>query len=694
MTDITCIDNDKRDGLQIFMRPMPVNSGNPEETVFFGIIWTDKTKTSKEIHNLYQEVTEPDQANIAGQEEVFFEQALQKINTLLQSYDKEEKEEFNLLFGLKCKNKILFSQKGKIFSLLIDRKSANNIVASPLAGLLNKSEEDRFFPHFAAGNLSFHQSIFFSTDNISTYFTPVRLATLLFSSGNALWQIRDSVAKLDPNLPFGAFHMLYKEKGQNTERSLSSIQNLNATAAQTEKILTPPILPNLSPVLKNTGNLLIKKFGALAGLTINAFKKSSPPVRARLKRTSLHLGKNARHGLVWLLIKTKQGFLYLMSHKPSSVISRLIDKFNNLHFRAKIVTIALVTLIFLFLQSMIYLQYTSGSRNQQKIIGDAVTEIQNDLTQVNAALIYRDEAKARSFLASAQSAFDALTQNSRFKDEKQKNQFVDEMKKYDDTLRHLYVLQTNPVVEFTNQKEPENLVLLGNNLYLLSDNSLLKLDTAKKTLDVVYQNLSLNFKYLAANTDSKSLILFDPDKNMAIEYFPAKNSSDQIKLPAIGQINNMDVYGKRVYVLAGNPLSIYRLTKNGEEFTSATWLKEKVDLSNGVSLAVDGDLYVLKNTGELTKLQSGRKKDFSLTGIEPPLGTSDKILTDENDDYLYVWETQNQRLAVFNKKGTLLAQYQAPEAGVVQDFSIDEKNKKVFLLTDKGVFEAGLVNLK
>ncbi|MDP3244602.1 MAG: hypothetical protein Q8M83_02995 [bacterium] len=694
MTDITCIDNDKRNGLQIYKRPMPTSSGNPEETVFFGIIWTDKAKLTKEIHNLYQEVTEPDQANIAGQEEIFFEKSLQKINILLQRHEKENKNDFNLLFGLKCKNKILFSQKGKIFSLLIDRKTANNIVVSPLSGLLNKSEEDRFFPHFAAGNLNFHQSVFFSTDNVSTYFTPVRLATLLFSSGNALWQIRDSVAKLDPNLPFGALHLLHKEKEQAAERSLSSIKDLNATAAQTEKILTPPILPNFSPMFKNTGGILVKKIGALAGWLIGIFKKSSPSVRAQTGQYSSLAAKNIRYGFVFVLLKTRQGLLYLVSHRPSSLISLLIAKFNNLQLGAKILTIAFVTLVFLFIQSMAYLSHTTGSRGQQKMLTDTVAEVQNHLTQVNAALIYGDENKARTFLEAAQKAFDVIKQNPRFKNQEQKNQLTGEIKKYGDTLRKLYVLQTQTLFEFSDQKEPEGMTLLGADLYLLSDNSLLKLDRSKKILDVIYQNLSLNFKYLATDADKKSLLLFDPDKGAVIEYVPANKSSNEIKLPAMGQIINVDIYGRRVYVLGGNPLSLYRLAKSDKEFVSAAWLKEKVDLSGGASLAVDGDLYVLKNSGELLKLQSGRKKDFSLTGIKPALGVSNKIFTDENSDYLYVWETQNQRLAVFDKKGRLAAQYQAPEAGAIKDFAVEEKTKKVFLLTDKGVFEAGLNNLK
>ena len=84
---------------------------------------------------------------------------------------------------------------------------------------------------------------------------------------------------------------------------------------------------------------------------------------------------------------------------------------------------------------------------------------------------------------------------------------------------------------------------------------------------------------------------------------------------------------------------------------------------------------------EFLEFLKGKKTNFALKLVDPPLTQIKKIWTDENSDYLYVLDPSAKRLIVFHKKdGLLKVQYVSPAFADLKDFSIDEKSKLAYLL--------------
>ncbi|MCX6023208.1 MAG: hypothetical protein NTZ05_16075 [Chloroflexi bacterium] len=115
------------------------------------------------------------------------------------------------------------------------------------------------------------------------------------------------------------------------------------------------------------------------------------------------------------------------------------------------------------------------------------------------------------------------------------------------------------------------------------------------------------------------------------------------------------------------------------------------DIRDGVDLAIDGDLYVLTKGGKVLKFSGGRSSPFPMDGLDKPLSNPTAIATNPNMKTVYVADTGNGRVVVFDKSGrmqrqVLLSDKLPPVAGI----AVDEGRKVMYLLTDRQLIAAAL----
>ncbi len=137
-----------------------------------------------------------------------------------------------------------------------------------------------------------------------------------------------------------------------------------------------------------------------------------------------------------------------------------------------------------------------------------------------------------------------------------------------------------------------------------------------------------------------------------------------------------------------NANQIYKHNPSGENFgPGLPWVKEPViSLNNGISLTIDGNLYVLEEGGQIQKFLLGKKQDFPKISIYPSLDNPKKIFTDSNTNNIYILDPENKRIVVLNKNGELINQYSSDRFDNLKDFVVLEKEKKVYLLNDNKVY--------
>ncbi|MEK7606852.1 MAG: hypothetical protein AAB444_01475 [Patescibacteria group bacterium] len=686
-TDIMCMTDDKRGNIKLFAKRLPTIP----DAEFFGLIRAQNEAAPKEILHLYQEVAQGNTGKNLSAAEPIFEGALQKLNALLSPFAAQKKN-LQLIFGLKYHNHILFSAFGDIMAIFIEKREQGDVAVSALHELIEEAADGPFFGRFANGAIETNQSLFFSTREMNTYFTPLRVATTLLSSPNGLWQLKEALTGYDASLPFGAIHILPTRR--DAMAPMTSMKGLTATESATDKILTPPLLPDIRSAVSKTTLSGITQLKALLKQAQDRLPELGEQVRefvqkinARRNRIKTPTAADMRRMIPKFRVPKLPDFRI-----PEINFDRAARYFKKLPTGAKTLSIFCAIALVIFLQSLAYLKLTSGSRAAQAQLNTHVEKIQNNLNEIRAALLYGDEAKGKTVLAETETLFAALAGERTLKQET-RDSILQDLDRAKSTLRHESKLTSSSLYTFGDQKRPTSMARLDGTLYLAGDNSLLKLDTSKKTAGVIYQNLNLTLTKILVNEETRSLLLIDKNKGTLIDFSPQKNMSTQDAIP-VREASVFASYGKRLYAVGETPKSIYRLTRVNNKLVSNKWLTKPADLSDTVSLAIDGEIYALRDGGGVQKFSGGAAKNFTLDTIDPPVSSGRKIFTTTESDLIYILENKGDRILVYNKKGKLITQYLAPGVGSIYDFIVDEGSKTILLLSDSGVFEAPITHLK
>ena len=197
------------------------------------------------------------------------------------------------------------------------------------------------------------------------------------------------------------------------------------------------------------------------------------------------------------------------------------------------------------------------------------------------------------------------------------------------------------------------------------------------------------------------------DKTGNISYFNLNNiiifDTKTENISALGidfptgqqKIINSKQYNNRYYLTDALSGQIYRFNKSGSKLTGAApWLNGQENLTDVTGLDIDGNIYLLKNNGEISIYSKGKKQNFSISTVEPNLSQAAKLTVSQEQDFLYVFEPAGKRLVVFDKKGKFINQYTSDNFNNLKDFQVDEKNKKIYFLAGAVVYAIDMINAK
>jgi hypothetical protein len=185
------------------------------------------------------------------------------------------------------------------------------------------------------------------------------------------------------------------------------------------------------------------------------------------------------------------------------------------------------------------------------------------------------------------------------------------------------------------------------------------------------------------------------DKNKVFKY----NAAYKTLSARTADIDGAKLAGLRVY--NGN---IYGLNPEAEQIikyaaldggfaAGANWVKTKGDakLASGIDLTIDGNMYVLRNDGQVDKFRMGNKEAFALAAIDPALKNPAMIVTPADTSPLYILDKATNRIAEFDKTGKLLYQYDFENVdGEIQGFALSADEKTVYLIAKDKVYKAAL----
>lgn len=157
------------------------------------------------------------------------------------------------------------------------------------------------------------------------------------------------------------------------------------------------------------------------------------------------------------------------------------------------------------------------------------------------------------------------------------------------------------------------------------------------------------------------------------------------------KVKAFSTYMENLYLLdsAAGQIKKYGASASGY-FPPQDYLEEADDFSDGVDLAIDGLIYVLKEKGTVLKYLQGKKELFQVSGLDKNLAKTTACYTDPEVDDFYILDQENKRIVVLEKTGEYKAQYLTEVLAEAQDFVVDEENKKIYVLVGSKVYGIGI----
>lgn len=157
-----------------------------------------------------------------------------------------------------------------------------------------------------------------------------------------------------------------------------------------------------------------------------------------------------------------------------------------------------------------------------------------------------------------------------------------------------------------------------------------------------------------------------------------------------GEIGQIDVFGGNLYLLDKGKSEIYRYRGiEGGFGTKQDWLGAGVgpDYSKVVSMAIDGSIWLMTESGKIERYTQGTGKVVEILGLDKPFSEAEAIYADEESEWVYILDKGNSRVVRINKEGEYESQWRWDRLSEMTDMVVSEKAGKILLLGESTIYE-------
>lgn len=274
-----------------------------------------------------------------------------------------------------------------------------------------------------------------------------------------------------------------------------------------------------------------------------------------------------------------------------------------------------------------------------------------------------------------------------------------------------------PLVRFPGDALPHRVLVVGQDIYVLDTGRQVveryQLDSSREfvpdqraeivlregdVIDGVTVGRLVDFAWqppVPGYDDKANLIVLDRN-NQLFRYNARVEGASHIQLgdPAALQVpNNLNVYNGRTYITDEGVQQLLRYDLGGFGQTPEPWFSAQTtaNLAGLLTMVIDGDIWLLYSNGMLLRYASGEQVPFSLEGGVGQVGEPvDMALGFDDDAPIYIADTAQDRIMVFDKSGGYLSQLVAPERDQLTNLRglyIDEFSGTLYILTQSSLFQ-------
>jgi len=353
---------------------------------------------------------------------------------------------------------------------------------------------------------------------------------------------------------------------------------------------------------------------------------------------------------------------------------------------------ALITLLIVItIGALIANSIISGKADLDQERTATFQEIAKKIDSAEASMIYKDDERARTLLAEAYARLESLmptTEEETSRREQLALRIAGELAE----LRREVTL-AEPVWESTTEARIKLMTLSDDDVWVVGDNGDVTL------IDRETENLA-TVAHAPGDTAPDALLPYgDGVLLVSADSRPLLANSDgvtqSLNAATNDTVTDARLFGSRLYYLdAAHNRILRHVAVTGGWSAAQHYLKDGTDLSNAVSMIIDGSIYVLNSDGSVTKLHQGKKADFSVQLPDPSEVNAVRLRSPADSDYLYVLDSSAGRIIMYEKlTGDLVVQYRSDNLVGAADFVISDDENAVTAAAGNAIFRFDLPQL-
>lgn len=160
----------------------------------------------------------------------------------------------------------------------------------------------------------------------------------------------------------------------------------------------------------------------------------------------------------------------------------------------------------------------------------------------------------------------------------------------------------------------------------------------------------------------------------------------------------MSTYQGRLYLLDPAAGQIWRYRSRDEQFQDPEpYFSEAPPLTDARDLAIDGNIYVLFENGQVARYLEGKVAPFAVTGVPPPPPHFIALAVDQGltDGPVYLADGAAERIVVLKASGAFCAQLRAPggEFRGLRALTVSDTGNDLFILAGGKVYRIPILSL-
>lgn len=667
--------------------------------------------------------------------ENIFEAAVSKTNKGLSEFLSTEKIKVNpamtnISLGVIYENKLYFSTYGRNRAFLIykhkDQFEIINVEANASevdSGRkeLSTSGASLFFSSVISGEVPVASYFIFTSEALPEYISNKDLISIITKLPPivAAEQIKNVLGKINSFVPFLGIIIknttgldkqeLYDEVEENLNAH-GSISSLNYTEEKTERMLEPAGLINFSKIYKNLKRQLKKKFKSESKLNSKIYKpdqgETDTPAPLVVEVGRVNSLKSVRNDS--FLVKEKMffkkrpsffnfnlkkifsGFVKIFNISYlKSVFLNLKGRFFGLEKRNRFLLSGLAAGLLILIISISLTGWLKKQEASRAEYDNLISAIEEKKEKIESSLLYENEEGAKNNLEEAKDLLNYLPRDKKSQEALYK-ELAESLNNQEDKIRKVIKIDNLEKVNDLSGLSVDSLVLAKGNLYAASENKIYYITPQSSEVEIIAvpEASNLTKPYFDGQN---TIYYFDSGKLFKFNISNFQISNIEINSEIQSEALSYKIYSNNLYTLTNQ--EIFKSSLSGGSYIAKNkWLKSEIDLSlaSDFYIPADGNIYVLKNNGQILKLRSGNNiNDYGSVVIEPTIQNDNRLIISGNN--IYSLDSSAKRLLVRDlEKGRLLGQYQLDSLSSLQDFAIDDEGRVGYILDGEAVYKINL----